>query len=74
MNPTEKVGQRGRRREKGSGEEHERTGWPRRGRREGESKQRDILIEGVLMGLASNWSLGNFPGIHKGDPNKDPKQ
>ena len=33
-----------------------------------ESKERDVLIEGVIMGLARNLALEKFPGIHKDDP------
>ena len=33
-----------------------------------ESKERDILIEGAVMGLARNPALEKFPGIHKDDP------
>ena len=33
-----------------------------------ESKERDILIEGAIMGLARNLALEKFPGIHKDDP------
>ena len=33
-----------------------------------ESKERDILIEGAIMGLARNLSLEKFSGIHKDDP------
>ena len=35
-----------------------------------ESKERDILIDGVIMGLARNLALEKFPGIHKDDPVK----
>ena len=35
------------------------------GRREKDSKKRDILIEGVIIGLARNLALGTFSGIHK---------
>ena len=28
-------------------------------------KERDILIEGTILGLARNLALGKFPGIHK---------
>ena len=38
------------------------------GRTETESKERDILIEGVIMGLARNLVLEKFPGIHKDEP------
>ena len=34
-------------------------------RTEKESKERDILIDGSIMGLARNLALGKFPGIHK---------
>ena len=34
-----------------------------------ESKERDILIEGAIVGLARNLALGKFPGAHKDDPN-----
>ena len=33
-----------------------------------ESKERDILIEGAIMGLARNLALEKFPEIHKDDP------
>lgn len=33
-----------------------------------ESKERDTLIEGIIMGLARSLALGTFPGIHKNDP------
>ena len=36
-------------------------------RREMESKERVILIEGAIMGLARNLTLEKFPGIHKDD-------
>ena len=32
-----------------------------------ESKERDILIEGAIMGLARNLALEKFPGIEKDD-------
>lgn len=31
-------------------------------------KKRDIFIEGVIVWLSRNFSLGKFPGIHKDDP------
>ena len=33
-----------------------------------ERKERDILIEGAIMGLARNLELEKFPEIHKDDP------
>ena len=39
-----------------------------------ESKERNILIEGAIVGLARNVALEKFSGIHKDDPSKDPKQ
>ena len=33
-----------------------------------ESKERDILIEGNIMGLARNLALKKFPWIHKDEP------
>ena len=39
-----------------------------------ESEERDILIEGDIMGLARNLVLEKVPEIHKDDPSKDPKQ
>ena len=33
-----------------------------------ESNERDILIEGVIMGLGRNLVLGKLPGIYKDDP------
>ena len=32
-----------------------------------ESKERDIFIEGAIMGLVRNLALGKFPGIQKDD-------
>ena len=32
-----------------------------------ESKERDILIEGAIVGLARNLTLEKFPRIHKDD-------
>ena len=32
-----------------------------------ESKERDNLIEGDIMGLVRSLILGKFPGIHKDD-------
>ena len=37
------------------------------GRTETESKERDILTEGAIMGLARNLTLEKTPGIHKDD-------
>ena len=31
-------------------------------------KERDISIEGAIMGLQRNLMLGKFPGNHKQDP------
>lgn len=31
--------------------------------------ERDVLIEGVFMGLGRNLALEKFSGIHKVDPN-----
>ena len=33
-----------------------------------ESKERDILIEGAIIGLVRNLALGEFPEIYKDDP------
>ena len=38
------------------------------GRTERKSKERDILIEGAIMGLTRNLALEKFTGIHKDDP------
>ena len=38
------------------------------GRTERENKERDVLIEGDIVGLGRNLVLGKFPGIHKDDP------
>ena len=40
------------------------------GKIERESKERDILIEGAIKGLARNEALGKFPGIHRMTPSK----
>ena len=32
------------------------------------SNERDILIEGAIIGLGRNQVLGKFPEIHKNDP------
>ena len=37
----------------------------------GESNERDILIEGAILRLERNLVLGKFPEIHKNDPNYD---
>ena len=59
------------------GEKERRKGEKRRTRENGMVKmgkdrngeqERDILIEGVIMGLARNLALEKFPGIHKDDP------
>lgn len=34
-----------------------------------ESKERDILIDEAIIGLARNLALEKFPGTHKDDPN-----
>ena len=39
-----------------------------------ESKERGILIEGAILELIRNSTLEKFPGNHKDDPSKDPKQ
>ena len=39
-----------------------------------EGKERDILIERPIMGLARNLALEKFPGIHKDDPILDSLQ
>ena len=33
-----------------------------------ENKERDVLIEGAIMGLARNLAPEKFPGLHKDDP------
>ena len=38
------------------------------GRTEMESKDRDILTEGTIVGLARKLALEKFPRIHKNDP------
>ena len=38
------------------------------GRTETENKEKDILIDGAIMGLARNLALEKFPGIYKDDP------
>lgn len=35
---------------------------------ERESNKRDILMEGVIVGLGRNLVLGKLPRIHKDDP------
>ena len=61
---------RGREGKKGMGEENLKK-WDSRDREqtETESKERDILIEGAIIGLARNLALEKFPGIHKDDLN-----
>ena len=52
---------------KGRGRNLERTRqltW----RKNRENKERDILIEGVVMWLKRNLTLEKFSGIHKDDP------
>ena len=53
--------------EKGQGELEE-MGWPRWRKNRNESKERDILIEGAIMGSSRNLALEKFPGIHKDNP------
>ena len=35
---------------------------------EAESKEKDILIEGAIIGIARNLALEKVPGIHKNNP------
>ena len=35
------------------------------------SKEREILMEGAIIGLAKTLTLEKFPGIHKYDPSED---
>ena len=42
-------------------------GWLRWGRTEKERKERDILIEGAIMRLARNPTLGKLSVIHMND-------
>ena len=51
---------------KGGGE-YKGTGWLTLGKNR-ESKERDILIVGAIMGLMRNLAPGKFLGIHKDDP------
>ena len=44
------------------------------GKTEAESKEKDTLIEGAIMGLARTLTLKKFPEIHKDDPRQYPKQ
>ena len=43
-------------------------GWSRWRKDRYESKKRDILIEGAVMGLARNLALEKCPGVHKDEP------
>ena len=40
---------------------------PDRGGMEWERNEKDLLVEGLIMGLGRNLVLGKFPGIHKDD-------
>ena len=54
---------------KGCREENLREQSSQDGRRtEIKSKERDILVEGAIMGLARNLALEKFPGIDKDNP------
>ena len=44
-------------------------GYLRRKKDRDESKEREILIECAIIGLARNLALEKFLGIHKVDPN-----
>ena len=55
---------KGRRREENL---REQDGQDKR-RTETESKERDILIEGAIIGLTKNLALEKSPGIYKDDP------
>lgn len=61
-------GQKGRRRRAEEGEESLRE-WDSQhgGRTESKSKERDILMEGPIMGLARKLALEKFLGIHRDD-------
>lgn len=43
------------------------------GKTERENKERSILIEGGIMGLVRNLTLGKCPEIHKDDSSYDSK-
>ena len=45
-----------------------RIGWPSWGGIKKESNERNMLIEGAIMGLVRNLVLKKFPGIHKNEP------
>ena len=62
-------GRRGRGRKEERGEEKLRE-WDSRAERriEIESKQRDILSEGAIIGLTRNLTLEKLSGIHKDEP------
>ena len=62
------MGRRGGERKKGRGQEN-LTQWDRQieRRTERESKERDILIEKAIMGLARNLELEKYLEIHKND-------
>lgn len=57
---------KGREREEREGRgEHEERMPGYGGRAERERKERDVLVEGAIMGLTRNVALEKFPGIHK---------
>ena len=63
--------------EKVKRESEERKGWERRtrgngmvkiGKEQTENKERDIFIEGMIIGLARNLGVEKIPEIHKNEP------
>ena len=50
------------------GGELEGMGYLRWRKNRDESKERDNLIEGAIVGLARNLVLGKFSGLHKDNP------
>ena len=43
-------------------------GWLRSRKDRDGSRERAILIEGAIMGLATKLTIEKFPGMHKDDP------
>lgn len=48
--------------------EHDVMGWSKSEKDREGMQEKNILTEGVTMGLARNMALETLPGIHKNDP------
>lgn len=48
--------------------EHDVLGWSKSEKDREGVQEKNILTEGVTMGLARNMALGTLPRMHKNDP------